>query len=104
MRRTISPERAEALRVATSQSVLDHLRIAGVNVPASCLALGLAAALAQMLGKHVNVRHRGEILARCRMMMAGSKEDAKSASSLRAEDRRQAGDANASGRSAAVTR
>lgn len=65
MRRAISAERAEALRLATKQSVLDHLKVAGVNVPSSILAQGLATALAEMLG-HVAVKHRAEVAARCR--------------------------------------
>lgn len=68
MAKRLTPERAERLRLATSQSVLDHLRMAGGGVPSHLLALGLAAALSEMLG-HVNVKHRAEVRAQCRMAL-----------------------------------
>lgn len=64
-RRPITPDRAERLRIATAQSVLEHLKAAGGGVPANILAQGLAVALVEMLG-HVNVKHRAEVTARCR--------------------------------------
>jgi hypothetical protein len=86
----MTSERAELLRKATAASVLDHLRAAGGSVPSSILALGLAEALATMLG-HVAVKHRAEVAARCR-------------AALDAVERRQPRKNNEVEGSAAVTR
>lgn len=65
MRRAISAERAELLRQATAQSVLEHLRAAGAGVPSHLLAIGLAAATAEMI-RNVKPRNRAAVIARCR--------------------------------------
>lgn len=89
-RRAMTAERAELLRKATAEATLDFLRVAGVNVPAHLLALGLAEALREMLG-HVHARHRADTAARC-------------AAILSAAERRQLAIKVPVHRSAAVTR
>gem|GEM_PF-3837575 len=64
-RRAMTPERAAALRAATTESVMDHLRVAGVNVPANILAQGLAVALAEMI-QNVKPRNRPDVIAKAR--------------------------------------
>lgn len=67
-----TPERAERLRVATAQSVMDHLRAAGAGVPSHLLATGLATALAEMIGRHVNVKHRAATFERCAAIVSAA--------------------------------
>lgn len=64
----MTAERAELLRKATAESVMEHLKAVGGGVPAHLLALGLAEALREMLG-HVHARHRAETASRCAAIM-----------------------------------
>ncbi|KRR11541.1 hypothetical protein [Bradyrhizobium valentinum] len=65
-KRALTPEHAERLRLATARSVLDHLRVAGVNVPANILAAGLMAVVVRIVRENISAKHQSAVIARCR--------------------------------------
>lgn len=65
-KRTLTPERAEALRVATAQATPEFLRRAGATVPAQIIVDGLMAVVGEIVARDVKPRNRAATLERCR--------------------------------------
>lgn len=65
-RRTISPERADALRAATADATLEYLRRAGGGISAQIIVAGLMTAVVEIIGRDVKPRNRADVIARCR--------------------------------------
>lgn len=71
-RRAMTPERAEAMRVAVARAVLDYLRRAAMNIPARVIAAGLATLVADVIVTHVPARHRAETFERVRSILSAA--------------------------------